>query len=200
MREPRSSSGVSGRTVEWLDRWGTWSSFVWGVAEATLFFIVPDVIVGAVAVFRPRRALASVVAAIAGALVGGLILYVAARGGGAGVRSIIEAVPGIRPETVARVQAELDGHGGTALVLAPFSGIPYKIYAVEWSLRGWGLPALLAWTVPARAVRIVPVALLAGGAGFVLRRWLERRPDVWLRLYGLGWVAVYVVYFRANGF
>lgn len=86
------------------------------------------------------------------------------------------------------------------MVLAPFSAIPYKIYAAEWGLRGWGLLALLAWTVPARAVRILPVALVAAGSGLVLRRWVRRRPVVWLALYGLVWVAVYVLYFRANGF
>jgi membrane protein DedA with SNARE-associated domain len=200
MRAPRSSSGVSGRIGEWLDHWGVWASFGWGVAEATLFFIVPDVIVGAVGLFRRRRALASVAAAIAGAVVGGFILYVAARGAGEGLRSVIEQVPGVRAETMARVRGDLEAHGGTALVLGPFSGIPYKIYAGEWGLRGWGLPALLAWTVPARAIRILPVALLAAGAGFVLRRWLYRWPEVWLGLYALSWVAVYVLYFRANGF
>ncbi|MGQ0847561.1 MAG: hypothetical protein ACT4OP_00310, partial [Actinomycetota bacterium] len=87
-----------------------------------------------------------------------------------------------------------------ALVLAPLSGTPYKIYAAEWAIRGWGLPALLAWTVPARALRIVPVALFAAGMGAILRRWLMKRPGLWLGGYGLLWITFYIFYFRANGF
>ncbi|MDP3984037.1 MAG: hypothetical protein Q8Q52_03405, partial [Acidimicrobiia bacterium] len=176
------------------------ASFLWGVAEATLFFIVPDVIVGVLALFRPRRAMAAAGAAIAGALVGGVLLYLVATWLGPELRDVIEAVPGIPLEMVTHAQGELVADGGAALVLAPLSGVPYKIYAAEWSIRGWGLPALLAWTVPARALRIVPVALLAAGLGSIVRRWLMKQPGLWLGGYGLIWIIFYIFYFRANGF
>jgi hypothetical protein len=87
-----------------------------------------------------------------------------------------------------------------ALVLAPFSGTPYKIYAAEWAIRGWGLPALLAWTVPARAIRIVPIALIAAVVGMLGRKWVMQRSGLWLVGYGLIWTVFYIFYFRANGF
>ncbi len=200
MPEPPFSYAASNPVAWWLRRWGLWVAFFWGIAEATLFFIVPDVVVGAFAIFRPRRAMAAAGAAIAGALVGGLILYGVAAGLGSELRDVIEGVPGIPPEMVARSQSELAEHGGAALVLAPFSGTPYKIYAAEWAIRGRGLPALLAWTVPARAIRIVPVALIAAVVGTFGRNWLMQRSGRWLVGYGLIWTVFYVFYFRANGF
>jgi membrane protein YqaA with SNARE-associated domain len=199
MPEPPFSYGASNLVV-WLRRLGLWLAFIWGVAEATLFFIVPDVVVGAVATFRPRRAMAAAGAAIAGALVGGMILYGLAAGLGSDLRDVVEGVPGIPPEMVARSQDELLEHGGLALVLAPFSGTPYKIYAAEWAIRGWGLPALLAWTVPARAIRIVPIALIAAVVGMLGRKWVMQRSGLWLVGYGLIWTVFYIFYFRANGF
>jgi hypothetical protein len=44
---------------------------VWGLAEATLFFVVPDVLLTWLAAFRPRVACKAVVACLAGALAGG---------------------------------------------------------------------------------------------------------------------------------
>lgn len=200
MPEPRFSSDGSDRLGSWLQLWGLWAAFIWGVAEATLFFIVPDVIVGALAILRPRRAIAAAGAAIAGSLVGGVILYLVATWVGSDLRDVIEAVPGIPPEMVTQAQSDLTSHGGAALVLAPLSGIPYKIYAAEWAIRGWGLPALLAWTIPARALRIVPIALVAAALGAMARTWIMKRPGLLLGGYGLIWIVVYIFYFRANGF
>jgi len=200
MQEPYFSSGNDNRVVSWLARWGVWAAFAWGLAEATLFFIIPDVIVGAVSLFQPRRAAAAVGAAIGGAMVGGVVLVLVAQSLGPSLIEVIEDVPGIPREMVTAAQVDLDAHGGAALLLAPLSGTPYKIYAAEWGVRGWGLPALLAWTIPARALRLVPVAVLAAGVGLVLRRNLVRRPWLWLGLYGLIWTGVYVLYFRVNGF
>jgi membrane protein YqaA with SNARE-associated domain len=50
-------------------------AFIWGLAEATLFFIVPDVYLGFVALFDWRRALRALAAPIAGAVLGGALMY-----------------------------------------------------------------------------------------------------------------------------
>ena len=59
----------------WVDRLiglpGITLAFFWGFAEGTLFFVVPDVVISLVAIVRPRSAWRHVVAAIAGALLGG---------------------------------------------------------------------------------------------------------------------------------
>jgi len=50
----------------------------WGLAEATLFFIVPDVLLSWLAAFRPRVAWPAVLTCLVGALAGGVIMYLAA--------------------------------------------------------------------------------------------------------------------------
>src|SRR5687768_13543988 len=61
-------------SVPFVDVWLV-AAMAWGFAEATLFFLVPDLVVGWIALRSPRRVLAPSVAASAGAVVGGLLVY-----------------------------------------------------------------------------------------------------------------------------
>lgn len=178
----------------WLERFATSSSAAWGFAEATLFFVVPDVFVGAVGLYRPKKAVASGLAAVGGALVGGAAMYLVGRGVGDDLRQVMDAIPSIRPEMLDEARRDLLDRGGLAMLIAPSQGIPYKLYATEWSLLGWGLPALLAWTIPARAIRIVSFGLMMAGVGVVLRRRIENRPGLWLILYAGSWTIFYLVF------
>ena len=81
-----------------------------------------------------------------------------------------------------------------AIVNAPSQGIPYKLYATEWSLLGRGLPSLVLWTIPARAIRIVGFGLLMGIAGLLFRRRIETRPGAWALAYGVAWAGFYAYF------
>ena len=188
-----------GAIAGWLDRFGIIASFVWGVSEAILFFVVPDVIVGAVALFVPRDWWKAVTAAIAGALVGGVVLFSIVAATGDGARDIIDAVPGIPASMIEQVQEDLTEHGGSALVLAPLSGVPYKVYVTEMALRSWNLLSVVLWSIPARGLRIIPAGLGAVLVGLAARRWVRRWPGRAVAVYLLAWVVVYVFYFGANG-
>lgn len=183
----------------WLGRWGTITAFLWGFAESTLFFVVPDVAVGAVALLVPRRAWRAALAAVAGAVVGGVVLWMGAQVAGESLRGVIDAVPAVRSPMFEAVRASLAGYGGAAMLIAPFSRIPYKVYALEMSLAGWSLPSLLGWTLVGRSLRLGPVAAAMAGAG-----WLARRIGVPVRaqvaLYATGWIALYGVYWWVTGF
>lgn len=48
------------------------TAFLWGLAEATIFFIVPDVILTAIAIFSLPRALRALTFSLLGATIGGL--------------------------------------------------------------------------------------------------------------------------------
>lgn len=180
--------------ARWLERFGIVASAAWGFAEATLFFFVPDVAVGATGLIRPRRALAAAAAAVGGALIGGTILYLVTGAVGTEMRSVMDAVPSIRPSMLEEARLGLLEQGGFAMFLGPFQSIPYKLYVTEWTLMGGSLPSLIAWTLPARAVRILPFGLLMAGVGILLRRRLQARPGPWLALYLASWVAFYAVY------
>jgi hypothetical protein len=191
----------SERAREVIDKRGVTTSFLWGLSEATLFFVVPDVAVGAVALFGWRRGLKAAAAAIVGAVLGGVALYLVARGMGAGVRDLIDRLPGIPHRFFAETRDAIADDGGAAIVAGPSRGVPYKVYAAEWALAGRGGLDLIAWTVPARAARIVPAALISSlTAAFWRRRFGEWRVGLLLLLYLAVWVVIYTVYFARVGF
>jgi membrane protein YqaA with SNARE-associated domain len=183
----------------WLDRWGTATALGWGFAEATLFFVVPDAAVGAVALLVPRRAWRAALAAVMGAVVGGIALWIGAEVAGQTSRSVIDGVPAIPSSMFEDVRRSLATHGGAAMLIAPFSGIPYKVYALEMSLAGWSLPSLVGWTLLGRSLRLGPVAVALAAAGWLARR-IGVPERVQVALYVAGWAALYATYWWLRGF
>lgn len=81
----------------------------------------------------------------------------------------------------------------TAMVRASFTGVPYKVYAVEAPGRV-SAPFFLAATVPARALRFLAVALLTAGAAALLRRYTILGHRGLLGLFAAGWTGFYAWY------
>ena len=191
---------MSERVRSVVERRGVTTAFVWGFSEATLFFFVPDIAVGAVALYGWRRGLRAAAAAIGGAVLGGLAMYLLAKGLGGDVRGLLSRLPAIPERFFGETQRAIAEQGGTSLIHAPGRGIPYKLYAAEWALGGHNPVALVLWTVPARAARIVPAALVSSGGAWVWRRLFgDRREGLLLAGFAACWVTVYVVYFAKIG-
>ena len=166
---------------------------LWGFAEATLFFLVPDVILSAIAIVNWRLALWACLAATAGALVGGFLMYRAGRRSGAAVRALLLRIPGIGPAMLERVAAEVASRRLLAVLLGPLSGPPYKLYAVEAGRRGLPLASLLLVSIPARLIRFTSVTLLAAwlAHGVFSALPLAAKIAAW----GISWTAFYAWYF-----
>lgn len=194
MMEPSANGTDAVAQPTWLDRSSLVLCALWGFAEATLFFVVPDVAVGAVGLFRPRRALLAAAAAVAGAVVGGISLCILGLTLGQEIRQVMDAVPAITPAMIDAAREGLLDRGGFAMFIGVSEGIPYKVYASEWAVLGWGLPALVAWTIPARAFRIFLVALVAAAVGALFRGSISRRPTGWGAAYSSLWITFYVAY------
>lgn len=171
---------------------------VWGFAEATLFFFVPDVYLSRVALRAPRLALSACGSALLGALVGGALMFGWGTTHPRAAEATLDRVPGISHSDVVRVGGEIENHGMVAVFLGPMTGTPYKIYAVEASVSGIGLLPLLAVSVPARWLRFVLVTLLAIGLMH-----LPRLRELSLRsrhvVHAAAWAAFYVFYFAVTG-
>jgi hypothetical protein len=183
------------RTSAWCSRHGWLVGFVWGLAESTVFFIVPDVGVAFVAAMSPRNWWKPALTSIAGTLVGAVILFLAIQFWfGAYASHLLVRIPGIHPASLALASTRVSDHGAGALLLAAFEGIPYKVYATELTLAGVSLPILLLWTIPSRALRLVPVAAAAGAGGRMLQGSLRRYFGLWVGAYALFWVAFYAWY------
>ncbi len=157
---------------------------------------MPDVLLSRVALDDIRRALRACGWALAGALVGGALMYGWAQRDLAAAERALETVPAISSAAIAEVGDDIAVRGAWAVFLGPLSGTPYKIYAVESAARGLSLSRFLAISVPARLLRFVLVSLLfAGAARWPLRGWTPAR----LRLaHAVAWIGFYAFYFAAK--
>jgi len=171
----------------WLTSWsGIALAFLWGFAEGTLFFILPDVPLSLAAMFRPRRALIHLAAIVAGAL---LMFSWSARGPAAS--NAVAQVPFVTSAMFVRAEGDYRQFGIWAASIGPFRGIPYKVYAVEAPEHS-SLRTFLLITIPARIWRLLVVWLAFAGAGMLLRK--LGCGSLAPALHALFWIVVYAVY------
>ena len=167
---------------------------IWGFAEATIFFIVPDVLLSWVALRYPRRAFQACLWALGGALLGGVMIWYLGSADPEPVREFYATIPAISEAMIAGVRGQLDTRGLTALFIGPMIGTPYKIYALEAAGAGFGLISFLLISIPARLLRFVVVT----GVVAVVSRALQ--PFVALRwrqaILVASWIGFYGFYFR----
>jgi len=166
---------------------------LWGIAEATIFFIVPDVLLSWLALRSYKRALVACVWALGGALVGGCVVWFVGLGNPEPVRTLFASLPAINEAMIANVGQQLDESGLSALFVGPMIGTPYKIYTLEAATSGFSLALFLLVSIPARLMRFLLVTLVAGAVSQVLQRRLNMR--VVQGLHAVLWIAFYAWYF-----
>ena len=191
MEITNANSGSVPSSLGWLlRRPGVVFALLWGFAEGTLFFVLPDVELSLVALYRPRRAATHMAAIVFGAVFAGAVMFTWS-GHGGGARRAVVRVPAVTPSMFARAQQDLHDHGVWGTSLGPVRGIPYKVYAVEAPAH-CGLWRFLLVTIPARLWRLVVVWLGFAGAGRVLRG-LHR--ESWAPiLHAVFWIVMYAIY------
>ena len=176
-----------------LGRPGLAAAFLWGLAEATFFFVIPDVFLSFVAMLDWRSTWKHIVAALAGALLGGALLFQWSQAEPGAAHAAVARVPFITPGMFAKVDSGLDKIGLLAVLTGSVSGIPYKLYAVEAPRISTQFAFLLA-TPPARAVRFILVWMIFGAAA----GWLRRRYTLSTRklayIHAAVWIVSYAVY------
>jgi membrane protein YqaA with SNARE-associated domain len=164
----------------------------WGFAEATLFFLVPDVWLSFIAARRVRPALVASLFAVGGALIGGALMYLWGLSDPQGATAMLDRVPAVSREMIARVETDLEDHWPSALLTGAFVGTPYKIYAIKAASMGIGLAPFLVVSIPARLARFVLVTLIVGGLfRTVFRHWPDRKRLRWTAVF---WVLFYAVF------
>jgi membrane protein YqaA with SNARE-associated domain len=167
--------------------------FIWGFAEATLFFIIPDVIIAWAALSGWRSGLRMLLAALAGALVGGLLLYGLAAVRPAAAIAAVESVPFVHHAMIDTVAGRYRELGAPALLLAPGNGIPYKVYAaLAPSVTDPVSFALLS--VPARLARFLPALLIFTVVGRVFSGSIAGYPGRAAFAFVAVWTVGYAAY------
>lgn len=170
-----------------------WLALLWGLAEATVFFIVPDVLISRVAAKSLARAWWACLFATVGAVVGGVGMYAWANASPATARRVVDGVPFVPERTFASVETDLEGAGVLGVFRGPLLGRPYKVYAILAPRHVGAMPFTLT-SIPARAARFVILALIGAAFGLALRRW-TRAPDRWIVVVHAGlWTIFYLFY------
>ena len=168
-------------------------ALIWGLAEATVFFIVPDVLLTRVALSDRTRALWSCLAAAGGALIGGIIMYQWGAANYVSACRVLDAVPAISPSMIESVHEQITVQGPQAMFLGPLTGTPYKIFAVAAGNSGQTLWLFLLISIPARLLRFVILTLLATGASRVLSSRMSIRSLQAIHL--SCWTLFYIAFF-----
>jgi membrane protein YqaA with SNARE-associated domain len=178
----------------------TFIAFLWGLAESSFFFIVPDVWLTLIARRRLGKSQYRVVgAALLGALAGGTLVYFLAQGYPQKTPEWISYIPGINPSLVRKVRIQTENCGLLALMLGPLRGIPYKIYALHWGVAHGSLVWFWIISVPARGIRFLITAALTR----LIWIFGETRIKLWKKLDRIlllsFWSVFYVYYFHHFG-
>ena len=167
---------------------------VWGVAEATLFFIVPDVILTYATLRHGWQAgLKLAIFAATAAALAGIGMWMWGRFDPASAEHAMLMVPAIGPDLMAQTSREMTGFWPLNLVLGAITGVPYKLYAVAAGEHGVNVAAFAVASYVARLIRFafsVGVTVL----GLRMLRYLGREQWAY-HVLTAGWVILYTVYF-----
>ena len=175
-------------------KWSIIVSFIWGFAEATAFFIVPDVYMGFVALFNWRKGLSAAIAALLGAMLGGSVMYILAMNNPVGMNSFLTHIPLIDTELVNDVANQTRTSGLTAVLTGPVRGTPYKIYAAQAGEQSLPFLYFVLMTIPARLERFIPFVLIVGRVGKWFESFCRRYTRLVLSGYVLMWLLIYFVF------
>lgn len=155
--------------------------FLWALAEAVIWPVVPDFALLPLILLVPGRAVAFTIVTLAGSLVGGSVAF--ALGQSPAAPAFLEAAPLVTEPMVTAARDVLGARGAEGLWSQPLSGIPYKAFALQSAPAGIGFAEYLLMSALARGARFVAVALAAALLARVLRPLWERALHLFLLLY-----------------
>ena len=168
-------------------------SLIWGLAEATFFFIVPDVLLSYIAIKNFKSAKIACIFATIGALIGGLIMYAWGQRNLESAETFLDKVPAISKEMLDDISLQVKDDRGLAIFKGPLQGQPYKAYAVYSGSDGIDYLSFILITIPARIIRFIITILLVN---FLLNKILGKRKNVnKTLLLSCWWVIFYSAYF-----
>lgn len=171
-------------------------AFLWGLFEATFFFIIPDVILTFIAIHGFQAGWYASIYALAGALIGGCIMYLFANKKFADAYKFVSRLPSISNTMLQNVETSLKEKGIVAMIVGPLRGIPYKAFAIFAPKTGIRFSAFLIASIPARFIRFFLTSVIAWFLANVL---FDQMP-IWIKysVWAVIWIIVYIIYFSVH--
>ena len=167
-------------------------AFLWGISEATFFFIVPDVLLTYIAINNPKKAFQLMITTLIGAVIGGVIIM------GLGYvfyEQLSEAmihIPAISKPMVASVDVTVMNQPLIGMIKGAFMGIPYKLFALSYGNHGVSMPVFIVASLVARTLRFSLTIIVAGIISNILRKIGVLKIKY---IHSLFWVLFYGWYF-----
>lgn len=171
------------RSYNWTLAWAThpqasWALFVIAMIEASVFPIPPDILLLALALGKPQKALRFAGIATAGSVVGAVIGY------GIGMFLFVAVAQPLlgfyhAMERFSEVQQLFAEYGVAIVLIAGFSPIPFKVITIAAGAFGLSFPAFIVAALLSRGARFYLEGALLRWGGDALRALVERHFE-WL--------------------
>jgi membrane protein YqaA with SNARE-associated domain len=145
------------------------------LAESSFFPIPPDPLLVALCLGVPALSMRFAATATLASVIGGVIGY----GIGAGAWHLLQDwffayVPGVGPESFARVQGLYDRYDFWAVFLAGLTPIPYKVFTLSSGVFSINFGVFVIASVLSRGLRFFVVAALIYRFGPPITRFIDR--------------------------
>ncbi len=157
------------KLYEWVLKWadtpyGSWALFILAFSESSFFPIPPDVLLIALAVGKPRKALTFALICSIGSVLGGIVGYLIGWQFMAVVGHKIIAFYGLT-EKVATMASLYNQYNAWAVGIAGFTPIPYKVFTISAGAFKINFLIFLFASAVSRAARFFLVGGLIFGFG-----------------------------------
>lgn len=166
-------------TVGWAHRPGsTWALFGIALVESSVFPVPPDVLLLALSVGAPRRALWFATVCALGSVLGGMLGYVIGYAAWEVARDLF--IPHIFSQAAFDQVGRLyQGNAFVAILTAAFTPIPYKVFTVAAGVFHVSFPTLVVASALGRSARFFLVAGAIYLFGAQVKELIEKYFD-WL--------------------
>lgn len=195
----RDTTGRNGRAYDAWSRFaagrgGAGLIFAWAFGEATVWPVIPDLALAPLVAVNGRRPWGLLGAAVAGMAFGGTLTSLIASRDPDRATALLRRLPLVRLEWSGAARTRLAADPVRAFALQPWSGIPFKVWAVEAGRLGVAPRVAIPAFVLARAARMAAVTALACGVARGLGARLRGRflpiLGTYTALATLGWWGV----------
>jgi len=181
--------------LHWADtRYGAPALFLLAAAESSFFPIPPDPLLIALCLGAPGLSLRFAASCTAASVLGGIVGY----GIGAGAWHLLQDwffayVPGVTPETFARVQGIYDRWDFWAVFLAGLTPIPYKVFTLAAGVFSINFPVFVLASVLSRGLRFFLLAGLIYRFGAPIKAFIDKYFNALAWAFGLLLVGGFLV-------
>jgi membrane protein YqaA with SNARE-associated domain len=191
--------GIVGASRHVFDAWERFAAtgwavalmFAWAFSEAIFWPLIPDVLLVLLVAGNRRRFYVPLAAAIVGSAAGGAALYLFAYWQPEQAADFLNALPLVTDSQIARATDGIADDGAAAFWLQPWSGVPFKVWAVAAGGDGVAPHAAIPIFIVARLARMAVFAALTACVVGVARPWVRDLAlfilPAYVILFSYGW-------------